>query len=62
MITEVDVRAAKVISPQRVGEDVCTGVATVPSVSPRTIDQTCLRGTMAQTYSISSPFNIRIAG
>jgi WD40 repeat protein len=31
MITEADVRAARVISPQRVGEDVCEGVATVPT-------------------------------
>lgn len=31
MITEADVRAARVISPQRVGEDVCDGVATVPT-------------------------------
>jgi len=31
MITEADVRAARILSPQRVGEDVCNGVATVPT-------------------------------
>jgi hypothetical protein len=31
MITVEDVRLAGVISPERVGEDVCDGVATLPS-------------------------------
>ncbi len=31
MITEADVRAARILSPQRVGEDVCDGVAQVPT-------------------------------
>ncbi len=31
MITEADVRAARILFPQRVGEDVCDGVATAPT-------------------------------
>ena len=31
MITEADVRAARILSHERVGEDVCDGVATVPT-------------------------------
>ncbi len=43
-ITEADVRAAKVISPQRVGEDVCDGVATVPTREPADDRSNTLRG------------------
>ena len=31
MITEADVRAARILAHERVGEDVCDGVATVPT-------------------------------
>jgi hypothetical protein len=31
MITEADVRAATILSHERVGEDVCDGVAIVPT-------------------------------
>ena len=31
LITEADVRAARILSHERVGEDVCAGVAAVPT-------------------------------
>jgi hypothetical protein len=31
VITEADLRAARILSPQRVGEDVCDGIAIVPT-------------------------------